>query len=476
MTAVAQNPLVGFLDRYERNWPLLVREVLGGEPDEYQEALLNAVCAGVRRISIRSGHGVGKTTGLAFCIICHALTREPQKTLCTAPTSTQLFDALAAETKSWFRRLPPALQDIFEIKVDQIVHREAPDSSFITFATARAETPEALAGKHSANMLIIADEASGVPEQVFEAAFGSMSGHDATFVLTGNPIRSSGLFFDTHHRLKHAWTTFHIPCEREDGTLHPRISPQFVAEAEEMYGRDTNQFRVRVLGEFPRAEDDVVIPFELIETALKRDVRPTMVRTIWGVDAAYTGGDRSTLAKRKGNTLTEKVKSWKGLDTMQMVGVVHNEWKDTVPSERPEEILVDSIGYGAGVADRLRELGLPARGINVAELPAMKERYVNLKTELWFTARDWFAARDCNICDDQMLARELAAVHYLPPTSSGKMQLEPKDKVKKVLRASPDLAEAFILTFASTAASALHGSKHSTSWTQPLKRQILGIV
>lgn len=465
------NPLVPFLVKYTHDPVLFTQEVLGGTPDPEQIQVMQEVAAGTRRISVRSGHGVGKSTLLAWLTVWFAVTRFPQKTLCTAPTSAQLFDALASETKTWFKRLPAALQELFEIKVDSIVLRAAPTESFISFATSRPETPEALAGKHSANMLLIADEASGIPEAVFEAAMGSLAGEHRQMILTGNPVRSSGLFFETHHRLSDTWKCFHISC-----VGHSRIPPDFAEHFANLYGEDSNAYRVRVLGEFPKSEDDVVIPHELAYAALLRDVKPLLVRPVWGLDCAYTGADRSALAKRQGNTLMEKVQTWKGLDTMQLAGTIHNEWKDTPASLRPEEILVDAIGYGAGVADRLRELGLPARGINVAELPALKDRYRNLRVELYFLAREWFEKRDCNIHNDELLLRELTSVHVLPPTSGGKVQLEGNDKIRKTLHMSPDLASAFVLTFASQGASALYGSKQSIGWATALKRTIKGIV
>jgi phage terminase large subunit len=470
---VAENPFVEFIARYRDDPVAMVREVLGAEPDEHQQAIMVAVARGDRRISIRSGHRVGKTTTLAWLTVWHALTRFRQKTICTSATSTQLFEALASETKSCFKRLPATLQELFEVQVDQIRLRSAPDDSFVSYVVSKAETPEALAGKHSDYVLIICDEASGIPEPVFEAAVGSMAAHNACTILAGNPIRTSGLFFDTHMtpEVMAKWTTFHI-----SSIGNPRITPDFFEDVESRYGLDSNQYRVRVLGEFPKSEDDVVIPYELLQAALHRDVKATQVRPIWGVDVAYKGADRSSLAKRRGNTLIEKVKAWKDLDTMQLCGVIHNEWKDTPASERPEDICIDSIGFGAGVVDRLREMGLPARGINVAESPALKARFANLKAELWFLAREWFETRDCNIKGDQNLAAELGAVHYKPPSSSGKVALESKDDTKKHTKHSPDLADAFVLTFAGTASSALHGGKLTSSWNQPLKRHIAGIV
>jgi phage terminase large subunit len=449
---------------------LLVQEVLGGEPDEKQREVLRAVCAGERRVSIRSGHGVGKTTALAWCIICHILTRFPQKTVCTAPTHDQLFDALAAEVKAWITKLPGVVQELLTVQSEQIVLTAAPNESFISFRTSRPDRPEALAGVHSDNVLLVGDEASGIPEAVYEAAAGSMSGHRATTLLAGNPVRTSGLFYDTHHKLRDLWRTIHISC-----LDCARISSDFVEDMRRRYGEKSNAYRVRVLGEFPLADDDTVIPFELMESSLKRDVQAKLVRPIWGLDVARFGQDRTALAKRRGNVLEEAVKTWSGLDTMEVSGRVLDIWRATPPSDRPDEILVDVIGLGAGVADRLRELGLPARGINVAESAALTERFGNLRAELWWEAREWFSAKDCALAGDEELGAELVDVKY-KFTSSGKIQIESKDDIKKRSRRSPDIADAFILTFAGTAISASFGERQRTSWREKLPFKLKGLV
>lgn len=406
---------------------------------------------------------------LAWVIICHALTRFPQKTVCTAPTTQQLFDALAAETKAWFKKLPTELQKLFEIKSDQITHTGAPDESFISFRTSRPEMPEALAGVHSENVLLIGDEASGIPESVYVAASGSMSGHNAITILAGNPVRSNGLFFETHMgTVSGMWRKMHISCVN-----HPRVTPDFVEEMKARYGEDTNDYRVRVLGEFPKEDADSVIPFELIQLAKVRDVKPTNTLPIWGLDCARYGGDRSCLVKRTGNVVLEPAKVWKGLDMMELAGRVHLEWKATPLSQRPSEICIDAIGIGAGTADRLRELGLPARAVNVAESPAFGDQYVNLRAELYFLAKEWFVRRD-SFMVDHALAAELGWPRF-GYTSSAKIKVEGKVEMKKRFKKSPDLADAFVLTFAATAISALHGSAGSGSWNEALKRPIKGI-
>lgn len=464
------NPFVEFQERYKDDWVLLAQEVLGFEPDAHQAAILRAINRGDRRISIRSGHGTGKTTTLAIATVAHALTRFPQATVATAPTSSQLFDALAAQTKAWFKKLPGPLQELFDIKSESITLRAAPEESFVSFRTSRPEMPEALAGVHSENVLLIGDEASGIPEAVYIAAAGSMSGHNACTVLAGNPVRTAGLFFDTHHDLAHLWTTFHLSC-----IGNPRISDDFLMDMEARYGLDTNDYRVRVLGEFPRGEADTVIPYELIQLSLDRDVQPTPVRPVWGVDCARFGSDRSALAKRAGNVVQGKVQVWKGLETMELTGRIKAEWDNTPALDRPEAICVDAIGLGAGVADRLMELGLPARAISVSEAPPLGGNYLNLKAELWFQCKQWFTERACSLGGDKELAAELSWPRF-GYTSSGKIKVEGKAEMKKRTKKSPDMADAFVLTFAAPAVSALYGSANSTSWKEPLKREIRCLV
>ncbi len=450
----------------------MVREVFGAEPDEKQQEVMMAVARGERKISVRSGHGVGKTTLVAWLIIWHILTKYPQKTIATAPTSSQLFDALASETFSWINKLPEQLQLLLVVTTDRIELKATPDESFVSFATSRPETPEALAGKHSENVLLIADEASGIPEKVFEAAVGSMSGHNACTILTGNPVRTSGLFYKTHMDKEVApkWLKFHISC-----VGHPRVSAEFVQEVADTYGEKSNAYRVRVLGEFPLADDDTIIPWELMNAALLRDVQPIFVKPIWGLDCARFGMDRSALAKRKGNVLQQPVKSWNQLDTMELAGRVKAEWDATPERDRPEDICVDAIGLGAGVADRLRELGLPSRAINVSETAALNERFANSKAELWWKAREWFEKRDTNISNDTVLGNELIMVKY-GFTSSGKLQVESKKEMKKRGHPSPDIADAFVLTFAVDAVSALHGGAGRSNWKVKLRSRNLGLV
>jgi phage terminase large subunit len=468
---LSKNPFVEFVDRYADDVLGFVRQVFGVEPDPWQIEVLQCYQQRERRISIRSAHGVGKTAVVAWMSIHHLLFRFPQKTAATAPSRPQAFDAYFAEVKHWIKKLPQPLRELLDVKADRIELKAAPQSSFLSVRTSRQDQPEALQGIHSDNVLLIVDEASGVPEGVFEAAAGSMSGEQATTVLIGNPVRTSGLFFDTHTRLQSTWKTFHVSAFDSQ-----RVSDDFIKEMGERYGESSNAYRVRVLGEFPLVDDDSVIPYHLIEEARLRDLKPHPESgVVWGLDVARFGSDRSALCKRQGSVVLEPVKTWKGLDLMQLTGVVQNEYISTPPSMRPKAIYVDAIGLGAGVADRLRELGVPVRAVNVSESPALKGTYLNLKAELWFRAKEWLQSRVAKLPEhDGNLCSELSVPKY-KFNSSGRLQIESKEEIKKRSLPSPDAADAFVLTFAGGGAIMAYGSSGSTSWAQPLKRGLKGV-
>jgi len=468
---MTSNPFLKLMKRYQHDPVKFAREVIGMEPDEWQCELLQSVAdPKIRRVSCRSGHGVGKSSAVAMAAIWHVLMRVPSKTVVTAPTSAQLFDACFAEMKNIAKRLKPPFNELLEIKSDRIELKSAPESTFISCRTSRQEQPEALAGVHSPSTLLLADESSGIPESVFEAASGSMSGIHATTVLTGNPTRNTGFFYDTHNRLKENWHTMHVSCVDSN-----RVSEDFINDMKNRYGEDSPAYHVRVLGNFPPSESDTVVPVSLIDHAMKNDVKiHEDTVSIWALDVARQGNDSSVLCKRQGPVI-HPLTVWNNLDLMQLTGAVKAEYDAVSSSKKPVEIIVDSVGLGAGVLDRLRELGLPARGLNVSERSVQRETYINLRAELWFKCKAWLEGMDVKIPHDDRLWAELAAPRY-HFTSSGKIQVESKEAMKKRGINSPDRADAVCLSLANEMTTMAYGTSSSGSWNKPLRREILGIV
>lgn len=420
-----------------------IRDFMRVEPLPWQARVLADLAKPGAHVAVRSGHGVGKSTLAAWAVIWFLLTHYPCKIPCTAPSAHQLSDVLWAEIALWMRRLPPYLRSMLAWTSEQVQLSAAPSESFAVARTARPEKPESLQGFHSENLLFVLDEASGIEDVIFEVAQGALSTEGSRVIMLSNPTRTSGYFFNAFNRMRDRWICHHVPCSESSF-----VSPSYALDVAAQFGRESNAYRIRVDGDFPISDDDALIPLHLLEAAVVRDVAPVdTMMPVWGIDVARFGDDYSAMAIRVGNTMPVPTRKWHGLDTMALTGTIAALYRKTIKNEdRPSEILVDVIGIGAGVVDRLRELGLPARGINVGE-SATDGQFMRLRDQLWWKAREWFDERDCKIVSDDGLIADLVGVKYRTE-SSGKIKVEAKDETKKRIGRSPDVADAFVLTFA----------------------------
>lgn len=422
-----------------------VENVLGvAQVEEWQRETLEALDKGVTKVSIRSGHGVGKTALCSWLALHFLLFRDDVKVIVTSPSFKQMNDGLIPEVQKWLAKVPIWMKTNVESISDRIVRLPNTKNNFISFRTARKENPEALAGVHAAHVLIIVDEASGVDEVVYETGQGALSTKGAIAVLIGNPTKPSGFFYKTQTVLSDLWWTKKVSCMDSS-----RVSDEYIASQRRTYGEDSREFAVRVLGEFPESGADAVIPRKFVESAVGRDVEVKKHPLTWGIDPGR-GGDPSGFVSRSDNAILE-VEELRFDNLMRIVGWIKTKWDGLPNSKRPDAIYVDSIGLGAGVYDRLDELGLPVVSVNVAEAAALSDRYMRLRAELWYRARQWFEAFDKHIPSNmeklQQFIEELSMVEQ-KIMSSGKVDIESKEQMKRRGVKSPNLADAFILTFA----------------------------
>jgi phage terminase large subunit len=435
--------------------------VLGIELEQWQLDVLSALDRGETRISIRSGNGAGKTCLVAVIVLHYILFRNDVKIPVTAPASSQLKDGLIPECAKWMRVLPDFLKNQLDMTQDRIVRVDSPNNNFISFRTARKETPEALAGIHATFVMCCVDEASAVVEQVYEAAKGTLSTPGAIFLMISNPTRLSGTFFDSHNRLKSRWCLFHVSSFDTS-----RVDQDFVDDIVDTYGINSNQYQVKVLGNFPKSEDETLIDRSIAESAIGRDVQAITDIPIWGVDVGR-GGDLSAMVQRKGNVI-DRIETKNFTDTMQTVGWINEMYQTAVI--KPEAIYVDSIGIGAGVADRLRELGLPSIDVNVSESTAMKDRYVRLRDELWYSLKDWLTTMAVAVDVEQQKMRDMFVDEVSAPlalfTSTGKNGVESKSQLRARFIKSPNVADAACLTFAYQGAvgAGAYGGANNKAW------------
>lgn len=435
-------------------------DIIGVTPDERQADIMNSVAKNTMT-SVRSGHGVGKSALEAWIVIWFMLTRPFPKIPCTAPTQHQLFDIIWAEIAKWIRHSPVLSESLIWQK-EKLFMKGYPGEWFAVPRT--ASKPDALQGFHAESVLFIIDEASGVEDKIFEPVLGALSTQDARLLMCGNPTQLSGFFYDSHHKNAASYSTFHI-----DGRNSSRVSDDFVQTIINMYGEDSDVFRVRVAGEFPLAEDDIFLPLPLIEKSIATDWKPQAHP--WqihiGCDVARFGDDKTVITYRVDEKL-EVYKKLRGQDTMTtaddivMLGKqLVARYKLTPSNDDPIPVKIDDTGVGGGVTDRLKQLKkhYPEEFWWLEVHPVVfgkkiKHRYYDDSTTYMMgVVKSLLAPHDVDgrpkpveliLPDDGDLVAQLSCRKYYL-VENGKMRVESKKVMKERGLPSPDVADSVLL-------------------------------
>ena len=425
-----------------------VKEILHAEPDAWQVEALNSVAQN-SRTAIRSGHGVGKTALESWTIAWFLLTRPYAKVVSTAPTIRQLYDILWSELSKWLKR-SPLMTELFEWQKTKVVMKGVPEQWYAVART--AARPENLAGFHATHLLFVIDEASGVADEIFEAVEGALTGEDNRLLICGNPTRNSGFFKRAFTADRDLYYTMKV-SSADSG----RVSNEYCQRLIKSYGEDSDVVRVRVLGEFPKAEHDGLIALEHVEAAMIREPN-YHGDLVLGVDVARFGNDETVIQPRIGITALS-LEHYRKTDTMTTVGrIIHKTvalMKDF--SCGRATINVDDDGVGGGVTDRLREV-IAEKNLHVTVNPCHNggkprdSHFANWGSEAYFALRDRFINGEIILPRDDELTAQLTTRKYLL-TSSDKLILEDKKTYKKRVGRSPDRADALVLAFAHSGAS-----------------------
>lgn len=433
-----------------------VEDIIGATPDPEQAKILQSV-ADNQLTTVRSGHGVGKSTVEAWVVIWFMVTRPFPKIPCTAPTQHQLFDILWAEVSKWIRHNKALGRELVWTK-EKVYMRGYPEEWFAVART--ASKPDALQGFHADDVLYIIDEASGVDDSIFEPVLGALSTPGARLLMCGNPTQLSGFFYDSHNKNRASYSTFHI-----DGRKSSRVSQDFVQTIINMYGEDSDVFRVRVAGDFPLQEDDIFIPLPLVENSIMTEFSPRKSPDLIhiGCDVARFGDDKTVI----GYKVDEKVTFYKkrqGQDTMKTADDIIMLGEELVARYKPTTpipVKVDDGGVGGGVVDRLRQVKRndPERFWWLEVYPVkfgqrLKHKYYHDSTTYMMSVvKKLLQPYDEDgvkkpveliLPDDDDLVAQLSGRKYFL-TEASKIRIESKEAVKKRGQPSPDEADCVLL-------------------------------
>ena len=420
------------------------REVLGVELWHKQVEALTALTEH-RRVAVKSGNGLGKGFCAAVAVLWFIHTRPDAIVLTTAPTFRQVRHILWRQIR---RLYGPAAETLGGRMLD--TRWELPDGRYAMGLS--ADGADQFQGFHSPNVFIVVDEAEGVGDEIYEAIESVMTSAEPLLLLIGNPTTISGAFRRAFFEESRIYRNISISALDSPNVQAGRIvipgltTPRWVEERLEIWGEDNPIYQARVLGEFPDQGDNTLLNLSDIEAATRRphpgiEYGAGGEGVILGVDVARFGSDRSVILRRRGDRV-EDIRVLRQMDTMQLAGWVAAAIREC----NPAQVYADEIGVGAGVVDRLRELGHPVRGVNVAHKAHQDGLYANLRAEGYWTLRQRFMSGSISIPADSQLVGELAALRY-SYDSQGRLRMESKDEMRKRGLPSPDKADALMLAF-----------------------------
>jgi len=446
---------------------LFAKECIRVNPSDQQAEFL-AHFLDAKRHTIRSGHGTGKDACASWLALWFETTRPYSKVVCTAPTSRQLADILWSEISKWLRN--SLIADEFVVQKDKIFHKDAPKEWWIRAATTstkstKEEQAEALAGFHGDHLLIIVDEASGMPDPVFLPVEGALTQEDNYVLLIGNMTKNKGYFYESHfhHEISKNWQKRHW-----DSRDSSNVKKDYVTYMLNKYGLDSNVFRIRVMGDPPLADEKTLIPLAWAIQCIGNDIEDSIAEdepTYLGVDVARYGEDASIILPRRG-LLIHPWEEYRGLNTIDFANRI------TIVNEDFESsgIAIDEIGVGAGVVDYLEKKRVPGVfGVNVSAASSDITRYHRLRDELWVRVREkcmrgLYSFPDVKRAGEAVsLGHELANELSLPSyefNGEGGFIVSSKKKLKLEGFPSPNLADALCLSeYFSEVATKVWGKK-----------------
>lgn len=451
MVRLAKDPVAWVRFAYPWGQPGTLLEHEEG-PDQWQVDVLSDFKEHIKgkksvafREAIASGHGIGKSALTSWLIQFFMSTRPHPQIVITANTWSQLSTKTWREMAKWHKLL--INKDWFEWTATKFYHKDHPETWFASPIAWSKENAEAFAGAHEDYVMFIFDEASKIDDAIYETAEGAMTTPGSCWFLFGNPTQTTGRFKEVFPggRFAKQWQSRNI-----DSRTAKKANREEIEQWRELYGEDSDFFRVRVRGLFPRAGSLQLIGQDIIDAATRRFASDDWQSTValypkvMGVDVARFGDDDTAIRTRQGPQI-RLVAVHNGLDSMLCARII----AEAIDTENPDVAFVDEVGIGGPIIDRLHQLGYrQVVGVVSSEAARESNRLANKRIEMWEDMAIWLKDRGVLDPNDRQLIAELSGVEYGYERKTERKILESKKDMKVRLGCSPNHADAVAYTFA----------------------------
>lgn len=413
-----------------------VEERLREDPYDKQQEILRLMDSEARRISIVGCNASGKDWTTARVVLWWVHRFSPAKAIVTGPTLRQVEDIVWNEVRAAHGRAA----DTFPGKM----RKRRYDIDEQTFALGfTSDSPYRILGFHSPNLLAVITEAHAVPDEYYRAVRRL---NPSKLLMTGNPFTNKGVFYDSHHKNRHLWATVKIGAydtpNFKDGEadVPGLITPDDMEDYKQEWGEDSTMFTGSVLGEFPEDLDEMVVPLSAARAAVERKLEPEG-EIVVACDVARRGHDHTVVMRRQGG-VARIVRRVRGYDTMEVSGIL----KSYCDEHRVDVLVIDDVGVGGGVTDRVKEVGLATARVeafNGGRRAKRDDRFANRNAEVWWAMRDFYMDGRLDTEADENLMGQVSSRAY-GLDSMGRVKLQSKGELSD----SPDEADALAMTFA----------------------------
>jgi hypothetical protein len=461
-------------DRYRDDPAAFSREILGVQPWEKQIEILEAV-RDWDRVACTSGHKCGKSAAAAMVALWFYCSFPDARVVMSSTTSRQVDQILWRELSMIRARggrclackkedpdakrikAPCPHSALIDGEIGMLARTGLKSHDFREIVGFTAREAEAVAGISGSSLLYIVDEASGVPDIIFQAIEGNRAGGAKLFMIS-NPTKTEGAFYDAFNSKAHLHKTIRMSSEETPNVkagrkLIPGLATrEWIEEKRTEWGEDSPIYKIRVRGEFVEAEDGKILSIASIIEAEQRWADTVAEGTLYlSLDPAGPGGqgDESVFALRRGMKILS-LHAMRGMTDETHLAKCIDLLRENLDYRERAVVVIDregSIGSALyGYMKSSRELASLAQLVGVrASDGAVRQAsvYGRVRDELWASLAQWIKEGG-TIPEDPRLARELHAPEWSTDIR-GRMKATPKEELRKALGRSPDRADAVAL-------------------------------
>ena len=425
-------------------WQVDIMDVLRQELEK-RDLTPDEVFAAIQ-IAVASGHGIGKTSLVAWLIHWFISCYPNPQIVVTAGTQAQLEKKTWRELAKWHKI---SLQrEWFEWTATKFYLRESPDTWFAAAIPWSEHNSDAFAGTHERYVMVIMDEASTIADIIWEVAEGAMTTERCIWIAFGNPVRNTGRFKACFTKYRDYWITRKVDSRKAKMANKVQIERWL-----KQYGENSDFFRKRVKGEFPVQASNQLISEATVDAcrvfqAVGFERFPIFITA----DIARFGDDRTVIMVNQGRKLHECF-VMHHRDTVEVYTKIVELWNYWREKNDRVGVFIDDIGVGGGVTDMCKKThGMLVIGVNAGAAARQPEKHLNKRIEMWWDmSKALEMGYDLSSLSDEdfdALKQDLINIEYFMHGATQKYQLEAVEDLKERDLPSPDYGTSLALRFA----------------------------